>query len=129
MEKKKKKKVVWAKEGFHNVDVNYLGGSWVVWIRIDGLPINMEDKNGVDDCNLHEEDIDSVPPVKNWLDRDDDVRLQEGVKGKDEEINEQQGINNIEMQEGNSDETTPSKPPGFEEKNERRPGDFGENRG
>nr|GFD06253.1 RNA-directed DNA polymerase, eukaryota [Tanacetum cinerariifolium] len=61
-------------------------------------------------------DTDSVPPVKNWLDRDEDVRLQEGVKGKDEEINEQQGINNIDMQEGNSDETTPSKPSGFEEK-------------
>nr|GEW44230.1 hypothetical protein [Tanacetum cinerariifolium] len=55
----------------------------------------MKDKNDVDDCSLHEEDIDS---------------------GKDEEINEQQGINNIETQEGNSDETTPSKPPGFEEK-------------
>ncbi|GKB99428.1 RNA-directed DNA polymerase, eukaryota [Tanacetum coccineum] len=76
----------------------------------------MKDKNGVDDCNLHEKDIDSVPPVQNGLVRDDDVRLQEGVNGKDEEINEQQGINNIETQEGNSDETTPSKPPGFKEK-------------
>ncbi|GJY15084.1 putative RNA-directed DNA polymerase [Tanacetum coccineum] len=31
--------VVYVKDCFHNVDVNYLGGSWVVWIRIDGLPI------------------------------------------------------------------------------------------
>ncbi|GJY15085.1 hypothetical protein Tco_0385507 [Tanacetum coccineum] len=77
---------------------------------------SMEDKNSVDDCNLHEEDIDSIPPVQNGLVRDDDVRLQEGMNGKDEVINEQQGINNIEMEEGNSDETTPSKPPRFEEK-------------
>nr|GEX25019.1 RNA-directed DNA polymerase, eukaryota, reverse transcriptase zinc-binding domain protein [Tanacetum cinerariifolium] len=42
--------------------------------------------------------------------------LPESSPTEDEDINEQQGINNIEMQEGNSNETTPLKPPGFKEK-------------
>ncbi|PWA46118.1 RNA-directed DNA polymerase, eukaryota [Artemisia annua] len=92
-------------------------GDWDT--SVDDNPIesqSMEDQNGVDDCNLQEEEIDSVPPVQNGLVRDDDVPLKEGIEGKDDENKEQQGINNTEMQKGDSEETTPSKPPGFEEK-------------